>query len=469
MKSFRSARSIATFTATLSLAFAGACGGGSEMLSNSADTGGAGAADAGPNGRGDAVVGLDAASDDVGSGSDAAAAADGGAAFDGGAASDAAGGADAVPLGDGGPFTPAPHPTFPLLVAGPDGVMASPKLVTVVAQNETLAADLFQFADELIASSWWPAVSTEYGVGPISQSIHITGPAITTNPNGAEMEQYITNAIANHPEAQPNGSTIYMLYLPDGIDSVDETFMPPLTNTDCQLYGGYHQPLGMGPDNWAIGQRCTQGGSTMLQLDTLTETASHEIAEAATDPLDGYALNGTSDTMPWVDDVWAQFYGGSVENGDLCGETEIRLGRFIYQRIWSNRAARAGGDPCVPTIAEPYYSTSAPQGWYQVAPGATVRIPITGWSTGQMDDWMIEYNVDGGGDGFTIALTSPTMAMGMMGPVPTINNGRTAELAVTAGSTVQRGMSFVIVEIDSLLMNPGSDTLHFWPVGVYVP
>lgn len=242
----------------------------------------------------------DGSANDLGSG------ADGTLALDGGEAD--AGGMDSMPV-DMGPFVPATHPPFPLLVNGTKGVFPHPRLVSIVAQNETLSQDLFTFADQLIAGAWWTTVGSEYGVGTATKSVHITGPAITSNPTAAQMEQYIDGVIQAHPEIAVDGHSIYMLYLPDGIVALEDSVTPPQPNTNCKFYAGYHTMLGNGPDNWAYGQRCTTNGSGMMQLDTLTETASHEIMESATDPVDGFYLPVTSTTTPWVDEIWAQFYG----------------------------------------------------------------------------------------------------------------------------------------------------------------
>jgi hypothetical protein len=364
-------------------------------------------------------------------------------------------------------FIPAAHPAFPQLPQGTNGVLTTPTIVTIVASNDTLAMDLFTFSDQLIAGTWWPAVATEYGIGRPAHSVHLTGPAITANISGSQMERYIRQAITGHANMQPNGSMIYMLYLPDGINAVeDNTGMP---NNGCQFYGGYHQQLGNDSDNWAYGQRCDMHGSARDQLDTLTVTGSHEIIESATDPVDGFYLPITSTSAPWLDSVWSQYYGGVVEAGDLCGSTGIRIGTYEYQRSWSNRAAAEGGDPCVPTINEPYFAASAPQDWYAMAPGQTINVTITGWATAPMPDYAIVANIDTGYDGFNVTLTSSTSTLSMSGNIiPLTNNGRTSRLTVTAPAHAERDVYYVILELDTYTLGPSSDYMHFWPVGFYV-
>jgi hypothetical protein len=365
-------------------------------------------------------------------------------------------------------FMMASHPPFPQLVDGRQGVLMRPTLVTVVAANDPQMSSLFTFGDQAIVSNWWTQAAAPYGIGAAQGSLHLMGPAITANISGMQMETYIRNAIVGHANMQPTGTMIYMLYLPPGIDAIDDnTGMP---NTSCQFYGGYHTTFGNGPDNWGYAQRCMRGGTTANMLDTLTETGSHEIMESATDPVDGFWLPFTSTTTPWVDSIWSQYYGGITEGGDLCGGADVRIGNYLYQRFWSNSAAQAGGDPCVPAIHEPYYNVSAAQQWYQIQPSQTLHIPITGWSTASMSDWAISASIDTGYDGFSLVLDSPTMVTTPGGnQVPSINNGATATLTVTAPSNAQHGVFYITAEIDSFVLGPSSDSYHFWPIGFYVP
>src|SRR5205823_1969425 len=69
-------------------------------------------------------------------------------------------------------------------------------------------------------------------------------------------------------------------------------------------------------------------------------------------------------------------------------------GRFTYQRVWSNRAAAVGGDPCVPAIAATYMNVWIAYGWYPVKPGATVSIDVTGWATADVRAWEIDAQVE---------------------------------------------------------------------------
>ena len=91
----------------------------------------------------------------------------------------------------------------------------------------------------------------------------------------------------------------------------------------------------------------------------MTAAASHEIAEASTDPfLDAYVSTDSAHRY------WATLFGGG-EVGDMCAQN---LGSFVkfpelpyvVQRIWSNKAALAGTDPCTPVPTGDVYFNTIP-------------------------------------------------------------------------------------------------------------
>jgi len=98
-------------------------------------------------------------------------------------------------------------------------------------------------------------------------------------------------------------------------------------------------------------------------LDGATVSASHEWAEAATDPYPEAkpAWEGLGD-----DDLgWELMVQGQDENGDLCEFDEDSYGSYgapafasMVQRQWSNASAAAGHAPCVPAPQNPYFNVA---------------------------------------------------------------------------------------------------------------
>jgi len=376
--------------------------------------------------------------------------------------------------GAGASFETAPHLLFPQLQPHTGRVLRPLRLVTVAAQNDDLAPQLFAFADALVASNWYSAIGADYGLGMAGASRHVIGPAIAsgTTMTNADMVSYITNAIAGGGP-QPDGNTVYVLYLPAGAIFYYAPDDGP--NTNCRFVGGFHLPYGPGGDAWAAVQRCPNIRTTLL--DQLTVTASHEVAESATDTGNGWALS-LGNLQPWMADVWLELEGrGHVEAGDLCSGTRIVEGAYTYQRIFSNAAAAAGGDPCVPALPLPYYSTSAPE-WTMAAAGQRVTIPVTGWSTAPTADWAVQAFADSRSafatTPFSVALASATSARFGTTTYPTLDNGAQAMLSVTVPSGTPSG-AWQVVAITSAHLTAagalvdGEDYLHRWLAGVYVP
>jgi hypothetical protein len=154
--------------------------------------------------------------------------------------------------------------------------------------------------------------------------------------------------------ANGQAQTIYALYIPPSTAVTD-----PGTGTSfCSLGGfGYHDEVFAGSVGVAF--------AVTLQCPSVTvaaneETAAHELVEAATDPYVestdlGY-VHFDADHVAW--DLYTQF---NDELADACqnwqDSYEQESGSFPYwvQRSWSNTAAVAGHDPCVPAAAGAYH------------------------------------------------------------------------------------------------------------------
>ncbi len=383
---------------------------------------------------------------------------------------------DAGPL-DGGPSDAGSPPIgLPQIPKNLGHVMNPLTIVTIVAANETQAGALEAFAEAIPESGWWAALSGEYGLGaPAVQ--HWTGPTLSGALGSADLTALVQNAIAAGAPA-PTGNTLYLAFLPQGVTLAG--------TTDC----GYHQPY---PDAFsttgdvaAVIQRCSPFGSDS-ELDAMTQIASHEIAEGATDPNDRSYNLGTTPPLPWTRSVFRSYApSGHVEVGDLCEGTRLREGDggYSYQRIWSNAAAADGGDPCVPALPIAYYGLSGEQEWYAGSPGTPLSIPLAGWSSAPTADWLVNphwVNWTGGFAKLTPSDVSLTTSLGVPvigscnDPHPAMNVGASATLRVTVPPTAASG-DYVVFSVHSFRWDPtscnqpdGEDADHQLLVGVYVP
>ena len=165
-----------------------------------------------------------------------------------------------------------------------------------------------------------------------------------------------------------------------------------------------------------------------------------------------------------------------AESGDFCVGTRYREGAFYYQRVYTNGAVAAGGDPCVPGLDVPYYNTHTEKGWYGVT--GTTKISVTGWSTDKVGDWVVTAFVAGhgssnGAPALTLNGTGSTIVGGSA--FPTLNDGRVVTLGVTFPPGSPPG-SYATILIHSFRFDasgqrppPGEDYAHSWVVGVWVP
>jgi hypothetical protein len=347
-----------------------------------------------------------------------------------------------------------PFPEVPTL----DGALLSPlHLTTIVASNDTDGESFFEFASALHSTHWWKTLASEYHLGDVEATHQLFGPAITADLTDHQVFRYIDDLVAAHPEVAPDGRSLYVLYLPANIRIIHQG----MTNTGCKIFGAYHTSFGARGDNWAVVQRCVDQNP----IENMTIGASHEIIEAVTDPNDrGYRLPQIATQTPWTDTIWNAYdRRGGAELADLCTGSFWVEQAFVAQRIWSNAAARRGGDPCVPPLNQPYYNVDFDQDWYSVAAGGSVSIQARGWATGDVGRWPIRVSADGGDVSFT--LDPPT------GTTPLIGANGTVDLTVTAPADAPSGSYAVLRVVSERPASPPglTDGGHVSYVGVYIP
>jgi hypothetical protein len=250
------------------------------------------------------------------------------------------------------------------------GTLATPKLVAVTFPGDPQAAQIDAFTRAIGASTYWKAVTSEYGVGPaLGDAILVSesAPATIDEANGDAEAWLATRFDGTHPEwgtFEPNA--VYLVFYPA------ETTTPQAVG-GCG--GAYHSSIpitlgtlgaesdgGSGGDGGATAKllygivfRCATSPDVNRPagLALTTFMASHEMVEAATDPYDDAFVEAAP---PYV--AWAYFFGSEV--ADMCAFhpgsaiTPADLG-FTVQRSWSNAAAAAFLDPCVPSASDPLF------------------------------------------------------------------------------------------------------------------
>ena len=264
--------------------------------------------------------------------------------------------------GGSGPFAPASHEAAPLVVDSGGFVMKKPKVLVISYDSDPHGAKVDDLMTKLQGSAYWTAIVSEYGVGPLEAKppIHLAGnpPSSTFSESVllAELDTNTTSANAAWGAADP--STIYLFVVPQGYAVNDGS-------TCCQDYDGYHaehKVTSGATVPYAVVCACPGfDGPTHNVLQSLTTAVTHELAEAATDPYpNANTAYGDTDNNHAV---WTVLTGGEV--GDLCSYNTdayivpAELG-YTVQKIWSNKAAKAGNNPCVPVLDNQPYFNSVP-------------------------------------------------------------------------------------------------------------
>jgi hypothetical protein len=115
----------------------------------------------------------------------------------------------------------------------------------------------------------------------------------------------------------PSANRLYSIFLPPNVAVAMNGA------ESCQNFCGYHDAID-GEIFYAVLPYPGCGGcvGNLAEFDALTSTASHELAEAITDPVPGTG---------WYDDT-------NGEVGDICAWKTKRLGDYVVQLEWSNNA-----------------------------------------------------------------------------------------------------------------------------------
>lgn len=281
-------------------------------------------------------------------------------------------------LPDAGPSTTYPAFTIdaPQVVTLGGPVLNTPKVEPVFFPGFAYATQMTDFAAKIGASSYWAALA-EYKVGALVSATPITLTSADTAPTqitDSQIQDWLrARWDGTHPEfgTAPDSSTIYALYYP----STTTIFLsggPPSDggvpdgggnfggSKSCSSFGGYHSNIVVGQTEvaYAVVPQCGTFGS-FTGVDVVTSTSSHEYSEAVTDP---FPMTQAAYTQTDDDHLEWMFFLGGGEIGDMCAQFPTSFYvptdfNHVVQRNWSNAAAKAGHDPCVPAGTQPYFNT----------------------------------------------------------------------------------------------------------------
>lgn len=268
---------------------------------------------------------------------------------------------DARDAGDGSapPWTgPAAHPAMPHVVDYGGPVLSSPAIQPVVFAGDAMQGDIATFTAGIGHSAYWAAVGHEYGVGatrglPVAVANEVAPASVTD----AQVQAWITAKITSGLLPEPDGNTIYAVFYPAS------TTITAAAGTSCTSFYGYHGQSTSASGAayvYAVLPRCHNAVHT--DLENVTNSLSHELIEGSTNPW--FATAPAYASVDPAHAVWAIATGGSTEIGDMCvlmsgaGYYQPPDLPYAVQRMWSNAAAAASHDPCVPAPSGAYFNAA---------------------------------------------------------------------------------------------------------------
>ena len=329
---------------------------------------------------------------------------------------------DAAVESDAGAFHTATHAPLPQLQMHEGGVVLAHPAITIA----TMAGDpntdaAIAFGQWIATSAWLSTVGADYGVHAGTYVGHATvvAPANVTQ-NYDDYAAWVTSQLTSGALPAPaSADALYVMFMPEGFGG----------DSTCDFGQGFHSETTF--NGAAVPYAVIFNCNTAMQpypFAFMEEAASHEVIEAATDPFPSTRPGYINEDMtsPW-----------SVmgEVGDLCGSEMLRVDGHLVQRTYSNTAAAAGGDPCLPEDPStgPYFSVDlSPLTRELAAPGSTVHYSLTSWSSAPTSDWMLYIQPISNDANATAVLSSMTT-----------NNGGTATFDVTIPATAMSGTSYL--------------------------
>ncbi len=280
---------------------------------------------------------------------------------------------------DASTFTEAAHAPFPSVTYQGAPILTAPYVVSITFKSDALAADLDAFGQSVASSAWWNTIraglcesdgTTCVGDGPAGTSVVLTTAAKSTYTD-SQIQTFLAGLISAGTVPAPTANTIYTIYFPS------TTTISAFNLKSCDTLDAYHYVMSVAqkPVYYSVVVECAPYNPpgippiTLLQYTTLS--ASHEVAEAATDPNGEGAPPGGGPTFAFYVDKdnpqnWGWIDYEDAEVADLCvdayglGGDETLEGGYMVQRIWSIGNAAAGKNPCVPIPAGEVYFNVAP-------------------------------------------------------------------------------------------------------------
>jgi hypothetical protein len=219
-------------------------------------------------------------------------------------------------------------------------VLAQPQIEIVYYgqawnSNPGLQTQINTFVKYLGGSSFMDVLS-QYGVSHAQVAGSVVIPdALGGNVTPNRIQNALTQDIANGTLPPAGNNRLYLVFTPPNVTVKDNPFFPA-------DFLGYHSSLIDNQGNQdAFAVIPVPGGSNpqaagLTSLQSLTDTTSHEVAEAVTDPF----INAQGNPSGWDDYTFDP--NGNIDQGEIgdVGATAptVYLNGYAVTQLWSNSA-----------------------------------------------------------------------------------------------------------------------------------
>lgn len=260
------------------------------------------------------------------------------------------------------------HPPLWRLSRGNSMPQTAPEIWIVVwPGDELFGAQVVDFVDWMGKSDYWKVLN-EYGVGPAVSKGLIVLPTPAPALIGDAMLQSLSDSLVASGQITPHNANTQVHFLPPTTSKVTSG-----SSASCDVFLGYHQHTG-GANGIAYSTTARCFGSPGDDLDQVTDTLSHEAAEAATDPSPAFGIIDISPAHQEVADLCE--FGLDMPIDVPPDAMHPAMRRYWVQRLYSDaRAADGTLEPCLPIPWDhPYWNVAVDPSVILAAPGSVAPI-----------------------------------------------------------------------------------------------
>lgn len=246
----------------------------------------------------------------------------------------------------------APHPAAPQIVNYGGASIQDATILPIIFPMYPYATDVAGLASALKQAGYWDMLA-EYGVGSVTAGgpINLTEQAPTTI-DDSQIRSWLTGKLIGDAATfgPPSSSTVYTIFYPASTTVA----------SGCQPYhGSFQNPEDLNLNITYVVVPLCNGGGNNVEDDTI-ESLTGVWTSALTNPI----LGSGYDFFDLNHVVWEYVAGDEV--GTACSGLEEANAVYTppsvghpVSKVWSNAAASAGHDPCVPATPGTAYFNSA--------------------------------------------------------------------------------------------------------------